>query len=72
MSRNCSGQLTREGKIIHNEDCCLINFCPEYSIFHIDSYFCEGCEHLNNNGLCNLSPLKKEIHATLERLQIGL
>ena len=53
----------------------LLNFCPEYSKFRIDEYFCEGCENLSNKGkciLCILESIKEETYQTLERLQIGL
>ena len=50
----------------------LLNFCPEYSKFHIDEYFCEGCENLSNKGECILESIKEETYQTLERLQIGL
>ena len=64
--------LKEKIKIIHNEEYCLMNFCPEYSKFRIDEYFCEGCEHLSNEGKCILESIKEETYQTLERLQIGL
>jgi len=50
----------------------LLSFCPEYSKFYIDEYFCEGCENLSDKGECILKNIKEEIYQTLERLQIGL
>ena len=52
----------------------LENFCPLYTIEHVDERFCEGCENLNSNinMECLLNLEKEDFYNLMMRLSIGL
>lgn len=51
----------------------LDSFCPEWGNENISDRFCEGCEHLDNSGICNYSYEEKlETYEITQRLKVGL